>query len=96
MLLVVGCPESDVMYSPASQARLRRIRPLDNPHLSSWTSRSYLEGDDPRPVLSSFACTPKAEHLSEHPRGRTEIFYGEIHPLQTSYANFLRDRTILP
>src|ERR687897_2768122 len=96
MLLVVGRPESDVMYTAASQVGPRRVGTFDHPYGRPRTATPNLEGHLPATALRDLANLSEAEHLGEDPRGGIQLPNRQVDGPETPDAHLPRNRALLP
>src|ERR671921_2748662 len=96
MLLVVGRPESDVMYTAASQMGPRRVGTFDHPYGRPRTASPNLEGHLPATALRDLANLSEAEHLGEHPGGGIQLPNRQVDGPETPDAHLPRNRALLP
>src|ERR671910_1252042 len=96
MLLVVGRPESDVMYTAASQVGPRRLGTFDHPYGRPRTATPNLEGHLPATALRDLANLSEAEHLGEDPRGGIQLPNRQVDGPETPDAHLPRNRALLP
>src|SRR5829696_8600806 len=96
MLIVVGRPESDVMYTAASQMYPRSVGTFDHPYGRPRTATPNLEGHLPATALRDLANLSEAEHLGEDPRGGIQLPNRQVDGPETPDAHLPRNRALLP
>src|SRR5829696_3479659 len=96
MLFVVGRPESDVMYTAASQVGPRRVGTFDHPYGRPRTATPNFEGHLPATALRDLANLSEAEHLGEDPRSGIQPPNRQVDGPETPDAHLPRNRALLP
>src|SRR5918994_2902263 len=96
MLLIVGRPESDVMYTAASQVGPRRVGIFDHPYGRPRTATPNLEGHLPATALRDLANLSEAEHLGEDPRGGIQLSNRQVDGPETPDPHLPRNGALSP